>query len=139
MAQDGDKRISELPNGNFTENSVFVTADLVSGDYVTQNHLASEIASKLLNGFAYTQDLNTTDKKPIGAVNEMSDKLGVMLEGVLEAGQTSLTLTNGQIASNSMIDWYCDVNPTSITVSTGQIVLTFDAQEEDLTVKVVVF
>lgn len=139
MAQDGDIKISELSDGNLTENSVFVTADNVNGEYVTQGHLASEIGGKLLNSFAYTQDLQTTDKKPIGAINEVTDKLGVMVSGILEAGQTSLTLTSDQITSNSNIDWYSKVDPTSITVSTGQIILTFDEQAEDLDVKVVIF
>ena len=139
MAQDGDIRISELSNGNLTGNSVFVTADYVNGEYVTQGHLASEIGGKILNSFAYTQDLQTTDKKPIGAINEVSNNVGIMISDILEAGETTLTLTNSHITSNSMLDWYCKVNPTSITVSSGQIVLTFDEQEEDMEVKVVIF
>ena len=139
MAQDGDIKISALSKGQLSPASVFVTADLVSGEYVTQNHTASEIAGKLFNSFAYTQELDTTDKKPIGAINEVADNLGVMCEGVLEAGQTSITFQNSHITSNSAIDWYCEQNPTSITISTGQIVLTFNEQEDDMTVKVVIW
>lgn len=136
---EGDFKISNLSDGKLTPNSVFVTADYVNGEWVTQSHLASEMASKMFNSFAYTQELETTDKKPIGAINEVSDTLGVLLEGVLEAGQTSLTFQNDHITANSMIDWYSSENPTSITVSTGQIVLTFEEQETDMIVKVVVF
>lgn len=136
---EGDFKISNLSDGKLTPNSVFVTADYVNGEWVTQSHLASEMAGKMFNSFAYTQELETTDKKPIGAINEVSDTLGVMVSGVLEAGQTSLTLQNDHITSGSMFDFYSEVPPTSVTVSTGQVVLTFDEQEEDMNVKVVVF
>jgi hypothetical protein len=136
---EGDFKISELSDGHLTPNSVFVTADEVDGSYVTQSHLASEVASKLFNSFAYTQELDTTDKKPVGAINEVADTLGVMLEGTLEAGQTSLTLSNSHITSSSMFDFYGDISPLSVTVSTGQVVLTFEEQTEDKTVKVVIF
>ena len=134
-----DFKISELSDGTLSGSSVFVTADEVSGSYVTQNHTASEVASKLFNSFAYTQELDTTDKKPVGAINEVADTLGVMLEGTLEAGQTSLTLSNSHITSSSMFDFYGDIFPTSVTVSSGQVVLTFEEQTEDKTVKVVIF
>lgn len=136
---EGDFKISELSDGNLTPDSVFVTADEVSGSYVTQNHKASEIASKLFNSFAYTQNLDTTDKKPVGAINEVADTLGVMLEGTLEAGQTSLTLQNSHITLGSMFDFCGDIYPTAVTVSIGQVVLTFEQQTEDKTVKVVIF
>ena len=134
-----DFKISELSDGTLSAGSVFVTADEVGGSYVTQSHTASEIASKLFNSFAYTQELDTTDKKPVGAINEVADTLGVMLEGTLEAGQTSMTLQNSHITSGSMFDFYGDITPTSVTVSSGQVVLTFEEQTEDKTVKVVVF
>lgn len=136
---EGDFKISELSDGNLTPDSVFVTADEVSGSYVTQYHKASEIASKLFNSFAYTQDLDTTDKKPVGAINEVADTLGVMLEGTLEAGQTSMTIQNSHITVNSMVDIHTDISPISVTTSTGQLILTFEEQEDDLAVKVVVF
>lgn len=134
-----DFKISELSNGTLSGSSVFVTADEVDGSYVTQNHTAAEMASKMFNSFAYTQELDTTDKKPVGAINEVADTLGVMLEGTLEAGQTSLTLSNSHITSGSMFDFYGDISPTSVTVSSGQVVLTFEEQTEDKKVKVVIF
>lgn len=134
-----DFKISELSNGTLSGSSVFVTADEVDGSYVMQNHTAAEMASKMFNSFAYTQELDTTDKKPVGAINEVADTLGVMLEGTLEAGQTSLTLSNSHITSGSMFDFYGDISPTSVTVSSGQVVLTFEEQTEDKKVKVVIF
>ena len=134
-----DFKISDLSDGTLSGSSVFVTADEVGGSYVTQSHTASEIASKMFNSFAYTQELDTTDKKPVGAINEVADTLGVMLEGTLETGQTSLTLSNSHITASSMFDFYGDISPTSVTVSSGQVVLTFEEQTKDITVKVVIF
>ena len=61
------------------------------------------------------------------------------LTGTLSAGNTSLTLSNASITASSTIDYYTDyfgVNPVSISVSTGSVTLTFEAQDIDLGVKV---
>ena len=61
------------------------------------------------------------------------------LTGTLSAGNTSLTLSNASITTSSTIDYYTDyfgVNPVSISVSTGSVTLTFEAQDIDLGVKV---
>ena len=136
---EGDFKISQLSDGKLTPNSVFVTADYVNGEWVTQSHLASEMASKMFNSFAYTQELETTDKKPVGAINEVSDRLGVLLEGVLEAGQTTLTFTNDHITTNSWLDFQGEIYPVGITYGAGSLTMTFDEYSEDKTVKVVVF
>ena len=61
------------------------------------------------------------------------------LQGTLAAGQTSITFTDSVINSNRTID-YCPsiygVVPTSITVSSGSVVFTFNEQESDMVVKV---
>lgn len=59
--------------------------------------------------------------------------------GTLIAGQTSLTLSNVAITTNSTIDIYTDsygVNPTAVSVTNGSVTLTFDEQSTDLIVKV---
>ena len=61
------------------------------------------------------------------------------LIGTLLAGQTSLTIQNASITTSSTIDYYTDVfgvSPTDVVVTSGQIVLTFEAQSSDLGVKV---
>lgn len=136
---EGDFKISQLSDGKLTSNSVFVTADFVNGEWVTQSHLASEVAGKLFNSFAYTQELDTTDKKPVGAINEVADTLGVMLEGTLEAGQTTLTLTNDHITANSWLDFQGEIYPKGISFGAGFMTMTFDEYSEDKTVKVVIF
>lgn len=61
------------------------------------------------------------------------------LSGTLTAGETSLTLTDSSITTNSLYDIYTSVygvNPTDVTVTTGSITLTFAVQQSDLGVKV---
>ena len=62
----------------------------------------------------------------------------VDITGTLVVGATSLTLQDASITSNSTIDIYTDtfgVNPTNVSVTTGQIVLTFEAQANAVNVK----
>ena len=61
------------------------------------------------------------------------------ITGTLTAGSTSLVLSNAAITTDSTIDIYTDkwgVNPTDVTVVTGKLTLTFDAQDSALGVKV---
>jgi len=61
------------------------------------------------------------------------------LTDTLLAGQTSLTIQDVAITANSTIDVYTDtfgVSPTNQVVTSGQIVLTFEAQANDVGVKV---
>ena len=72
-------KISELPEAIFSS-----TADLVADNpyqqetsgYKTYALEASEIADKMLNSFQYTQDMQTTDKTIVGAVNELETEIG---------------------------------------------------------------
>ena len=62
-----------------------------------------------------------------------------LIKGTLAAGATSLTLESNKITSKSLLDIYTDtygVNPTAATVSAGSVTLTFEAQEENIGVKV---
>lgn len=59
--------------------------------------------------------------------------------GTLTAGNTSITLSDNSILTTSTIDIYTDkfgINPTNVTISTGSITLTFEAQSSNLEVKV---
>lgn len=63
------------------------------------------------------------------------------LTATLTAGQTSLVFSNAVITTNSTIevfvnDAFYGVNPTAITLATGSVTLTFDAQASDMPVKV---
>lgn len=78
-------------------------------------------------------------------VLERSVNTGVKLDyvaevvGTLTAGNTSITLQDESITTNSTIDIYTDafgVNPTDVVVAAGSVTLTFEAQVSDLGVKV---
>lgn len=58
--------------------------------------------------------------------------------GTLTAGLTSITLSDVSITANSTIDVYTDndVEYNSISVSTGNVTITFDAQASNIGVKV---
>lgn len=127
-----DIKISELPVLELTGNSAFVCDDLVNSEHVTQYHLMSEIADKLFNNFAYTQELQTTSKQIVGAVNEIHTQYGrTFINCLLEAWQTSVTINNAHITATSVIDYFGDVAPIDVTIAVGSITLTFSAREED--------
>lgn len=60
------------------------------------------------------------------------------LIGTLTAGLTTLVISSDAISTSSTIDVYtdADVDYNSITVATGSVTLTFDAQASDMGVKV---
>ena len=61
------------------------------------------------------------------------------ITGTLTAGETTLTISNQAITTSSTIDIYTDVfgvAPTNQVVTSGQIVLTFEAQANNIGVKV---
>lgn len=60
------------------------------------------------------------------------------ITGTLTAGNTSITLSSGDITSNSTINVFTDggVDYTSITVANGSVTLTFEESSSDLGVKV---
>jgi hypothetical protein len=130
-------KISDLPSVvslDINDVAPFVSKDNQNVD-TTMKVKVSELATKLNNNIEYGS-LNTSDKKIIGAINEVK---GTYVIGTLTAGQTSITLLDASITTTSTIDIYCDafgVQPTNAVVTTGQIVLTFLAQASDLNVKV---
>ena len=137
------KKISELPSTAFNGGSILITQDVVSGAPTNLTHTLSETAVALFDSFSYTQaDLETVSKIPVQAVAEIMQNMnGKVLTGTLEAGDTSITFTDTVITTSMSYDYYTSnhCEPTSVTVSSGQVVYTFEEQEEDVTVKVVVF
>ena len=103
--------------------NIFAWADVDLSTYVTSSDLATALA-----GYATTTDL--------------SDVAGVWTTPITCAiGMTTLTVTNANIATTSTIDVYADnasgnpINVTNVGVSTGQVILTFDALEEVTRIK----
>lgn len=105
------------------------------GGYTSNKEALSDIAAHI-NGVVNYSSLNTTSKTTTGAINEI---LGTLLTGTLAAGNTSLTLQNAAITTSSTVDIYTDVfgvSPINVVTTTGQIVLTFEAQVSAINVKV---
>lgn len=127
-------KIVDLSDGKFYPSSKFLAVE--DGDDVMIE--GSDIGNKVCNSFAYTQDLQTTAKVPTAAINEIQPNFGKVLTEVLQAGSTSLTFTDNSITSSSWIDVNSVVNPISMEVSAGEVILTFGEQIEDITVKVVI-
>lgn len=77
----------------------------------------------------------------IDEVKSLISTGGVTLTETLTAGSTSVTFTDVSITDSAMYDFYTDVwgvNPTSVSVTNGQLSLTFDSQSSDVSVKVVI-
>ena len=88
-----------------------------------------------------TSDLN----KPISTATQTAlnakENASTVLTSTLSAGSTSLTFSNAAITTTAMYDVYADkygLTPTDITITTGQAVLTFEAQASNVSVKLVI-
>ena len=78
-----------------------------------------------------------------GTGNVLSNKQNraIVLESTLTSGSTSLTFTSSAITSSAMYDTYADkygLTPTDMVITTGQAVLTFQAQSSDVNVRLVI-
>ena len=87
-------------------------------------------------------NMNTMESRINSAFSALSACGFVEVSGTLTIGATSLTLSDASITTSSTIDVFVDtwgVNPESVTVATGSVTLTFEAQESALGVKVRVY
>lgn len=107
--------------------------------YTSNKQSLAAIADHMANAVNYPT-LNTTAETIVGAINEVLQSAGgTELTGTLAAGNTTITFNNAAIETTSTFDFYTDtfgVNPTAVSVSTGSITLTFEAQSNALGVKV---
>ena len=81
--------------------------------------------------------LRLNDKVYTGIAGSFGSFIEII--STLEAGETTLTISNAKITTDSTIDVYTDtfgISPTNQVVTSGQIVLTFEAQANDVGVKV---
>ena len=138
----GNKKIIQLDTASQVNSDAYVPiTQQVSG---TQKTLKAAINSigNYIAGSQNHNSLNTTSKNLIGAINEIVQGGGggswTDLTGTLTAGQTSITIQNNVITTSSTIDIYtdADIDYNSVSVSTGSITITFDAQSTNLGVKV---
>lgn len=137
-----DRSVSELdPTTTLPVGSLLMVAieDQTSETGYDSRKIASEkLASEILSNYSLPLALNTNAKNVTGAINEL---LGVVLTGTLLTGSTSITFQDPSISTSSTIEIFTDtfgVNPVSVTVGSGTMTITFDAQAADLGVKVVI-
>ena len=72
---------------------------------------------------------------------QLSTLFGIELYGTLAVGNTSVTISDARITTTSRVEYYTDVfgvNATNITVTSGQVVLTFEAQATAVEVMVII-
>jgi len=84
----------------------------------------------------------STLKDDINTLSSNVSSLQEIFTGVLSAGSTAITITDGntsKIKANSAISIYTSVygvNPLTVVVSPGEVAMTFNAQSRDITVGV---
>ena len=97
------------------------------------------ITNSIINTTAEVSAI-TASNVPCGTkpVKELITNLNVVT-GTLPIGATSITISNARITTDSILDFYTSiygVNPATVTVSAGQVVLTFPVQTVAMTVGV---
>ena len=84
-------------------------------------------------------------RKEFDALKSLVDSLSTgsgqspVVEGVLTAGQTEITITSDLITEDSALRFYTSiygVNPKEVHAEKGKVTLTFEAQDKDMTVGV---
>lgn len=96
------------------------------------------------NGQIYEYSL-ARFKLSTSGISEFADErkeFETWLTGTLAIGQTTVTISNASITTESMYDIYTDVYgavPKAVTVANGSMTLTFNARSEAVNVKVRVF
>ena len=139
---ESDKKISQLDAAASVPIGTLFVASLDDGNsgYVSKKVDSSLLASEVLSSYTWPLALTkTSSKNVLGALHEISYK---EVTGSLSAGSTSITLSDASITTTSTFDIFTDVYgvaPESVTVATGSITMTFEAQESTLGVKVRVY
>lgn len=144
---ESDKKISQLDLAVSFPVGALIVASLEdehsASGYASFKVPSELLASEILSSYSWPLLLNTTSKSVTGAINELNGKVyQVELSATLSAGSTTIGFLDAAITTSSVIDIYTDkwgVNPESVTVSTGSVTLTFEAQASDLGVKVRVY
>lgn len=125
--------------------SVIDKAIIWQGVTTTEITDGSSTNPVVIDGSSYTAKsgdmvtYNSTEFVFNGTVWQEFGAASTIFTETLTAGNTTITITDSQIAIGSTIDIYTDVyglEPTNVAVTAGQIVLTFDAQGVDIHVKV---
>lgn len=121
----GDYVTNTAFNAHTNNNEIHITAT----ERTAWNNKVDKVNGKGLSSNDYTND----DKAKVQNV-----KIPVVITGTLSTGQTTLTLSDSAITTDSVIDIYTDhwgVSPSDVTVETGQINMTFSSLDYELNVR----
>ena len=86
--------------------------------------------------------MNGLESRINSAFNALAPAGFTELTATLQAGSVMLIFMNVAITTTATYDIFTDVygvSPTAVSVTTGELTLTFEAQESDLSVKVRVY
>ena len=128
-----DERITTIIEEQVTPTVSSIVSELVPpavqaelGNYYDKSEVDILLGNKANSDDVYTK-------------TEVDTLTGKFITGTLTTGNTSLTLSDEDITTSSIIDIYTDVFGISLVnavTTTGQIVLTFESQSVDVGVKV---
>ena len=127
---------------DFNYNSEIIDAEMFRLSTEKQGVLSTSQMNAVNSGITSAK-VSKLDALPTASEleDEIASARGTELTATLTAGQTTLTFTDSSITANSTVDVYTSVygvSPTEITSGTGSLTLTFDSQDSDLSVKVVI-
>ena len=119
------------------KNGQVISGGADSAKDITYDNSSSSFSSNVLQNVIDEIDAN------INSINSnISSLQGTILNATLSAGATELVIENEAITTNKMYEYYIEdaynVCATNIVVETGKITMTFDAQDKDLNIRVVI-
>ena len=112
-----------------------------NGQVLKYNTLDSEWQNMTLISDSTTSGSTVWSSDKTNTELDTKEDAPTILTSTLSAGSTSLTFSNAAITTTAMYDVYADkygLTPTDITITTGQAVLTFEAQSSNVSVKLVI-
>ena len=141
------KRIINLPTASEIPENAYLAIDSVvdpeDENTGAKKVLVSEVAGGGGGGgttvVANPQGSATANLNKVQIGSTIYSVGGLEIIDTLEAGETELTISNNAITTTATYDFFTDafgVSPTDVEVTAGQIVLTFEEQESDVSVKV---
>lgn len=155
--------ITDLPQA---ENLASSDITIVAQESGTKQTDLATVGNVIATSTSYNS-LSTTSKSLVGGINELASSKQntltagtgisissntvslsqVVLTSTLTAGNTSIIFTDAAITTSSTIQYFIEpptntydgsIRPISATVDTGSITLTFEAQQYNIGVKVVI-
>lgn len=109
---------------------------------IIKDGVSYNTAPSTASGLPYNNSTSGLSSSNVqGAIDELAQGGGTPwtdVTGTLSSGSTSITLSDSAITTSSTIEVFndLDIPYNSKTLTTGSIILTFDAQQSNMTVMV---